>query len=89
MLTGDGRRPIAIGNLSEPMWPTTHKIAYVCTGVKDQLPGVRYPDLTVSLYNMLLFLLSDFYNNSTKILAVNIDIQYSYCNIVFLIIKLK
>ena len=33
----------------------------------------------------LRFLLSEFYNNFTKMLTVSIDLQHSYCNIVFLI----
>ena len=48
---------------------------FVCTGVRDLLPGARFPTLsirTLSLYNILLFLVSDFYNRSTKMLAVSI-----------------
>ena len=35
------------------------------------------------------FFCQEFYNNFTKMLAVSIDLQHSYCNIVFLIIQFK
>ena len=57
---------------------------FICTGVRDLLPGARYPHLPVgalSLYNILLFLVSDFYNHFTKMVAVSTDIQHSYCDI--------
>ena len=48
--------------------------------VRGLLPGVMYSastSWTLSLYNIVLFLLSEFYNHLTKIKAVSIDLQYS------------
>ena len=68
-----------------------HLCAFVCTCVRYLLPGAWYPALparTFFVYNILLFLWSEFYNNFTK-LAVSIDLQHSYCNIVFFIMQFK
>ena len=65
---------------------------FVCTCVRDLLPGAYNPALTAwtfSQYNILLFLLSQFYNHCTKMLAVSILLLHSYCDIVFLIIQFK
>ena len=65
---------------------------FVCPCVRGLLPSIRYPastSWTLSLYNIVLFLSSEFYNHFTKIKAVSIDLQYSYCNIVFCIIQFK
>ena len=62
--------------------------AFVCTSAKD----AWYPPLlllTLCLHNILLFLLSQFYEHSTKTLAFIKVLQRSYCNIVFLIRQFK
>ena len=49
-----------------------------------QLGAYYYPTVpvgTLFIHNILLFLLSQFYNHSTKMLAVSIVLQHSYCNI--------
>ena len=35
--------------------------------------------MNIVLYNILMFLLSEFYSNFTTILDVSIDLQHSYC----------
>ena len=61
--------------------------------VKDLFQVAWYPTLpvwTLSLCNILLFLLWHFYNHLFFLmLAISIVLHHSYCNIVFIIIQFK
>ena len=78
-------------------WVTNDNIEHMCalvSGTCFRVLGIllllheQCPYKTYTIKHTLL-LLSEFYNNFTKMLAVSSDLQHSYYNIVYLIKQFK